>query len=296
MVNPFRECKELNLRLWQCPPFLFILMGLITIIAIIATYLVAVRYQDPSIVIISASIVAIITLSIGYLVVNSVNRLAENNKMKTEFVAIASHQLRTPLNTMLWSLELLAKESFSEKSRTLLDNIHNSSQRLLRLVNDLLNVSRIEQGRISLQREKVSINKLIQDLIQEFTSLAKARNVKIKFKSQKPLALKADPTKLRIIFHNILANAILYSQAPGLVTINIKNNIISIKDDGVGIPKYQQKLVFKKFFRSDNALKRQTQGTGLGLYIAKAMVEAHKGKIWFESQENKGTIFYIKLN
>lgn len=296
MVNPFNQCKDLHLKPWQCPPLLFILMGLITIMAMLATYFIASRYESPVILVSSVSLVTIIIMTIGYFVVQGVSQIVELNQMKTEFVAIASHQLRTPLTSLGWTTGALEKTDMNSKQKELLLAIKESHQRMVELVNNLLNVSRIEQGKIKLIKEKFSVNKLIKETIKEFSSLAKARNVKIKLiETIDELPLRADKEKIRIIISNIINNAILYSKAQGKIKISLKKNLISIKDNGVGIPKEQQKLIFEKFFRSDNILKRQTQGTGLGLYIAKALVESHKGKIWFKSKENQGTTFYIKL-
>lgn len=295
MVNPFKQCKDLRLKPWQCPPFLFILMGIIAIIAMLATYFVASKYESPIILVGSVSFVTIIIMTIGYFVVQGVSRIVEVNQMKTEFVSIASHQLRTPLTSLSWSAGALEKTKLNDKQKEMLSSIKESHHRMIGLVNNLLNVSRIEQGKIKIIKEKFSLNKLIKETIKEFNSLAKARNTEIKFTATNKLTMQGDKEKIRIVISNVINNAILYSKAPGKIEISLKKNILSIKDNGVGVPKEQQKLIFKKFFRSDNVLKRQTQGTGLGLYISKAFVEAHKGKIWFESKENKGTTFYIKL-
>jgi len=289
----FKECQQLNLRPWECPSFLFVLMGLITITAIIATYLITSQYTGPEVVISSVVGITIVILIIGNFVVNSVSRIAQTHQMQQEFVSITSHQLRTPLSSLRWSLEALLKTNLNQKQLNYAQIISESQQKMLKLVNDLLNVARIEQGRFELQKEKFDLSKLIQEVIAEFKIFAQANNTKIIFSKDAICYVLADKEKIKMVLENLIYNAIQYGGKDVIIKIN--KNIISVQDNGVGIPKAQQKQIFQKFFRAKNILRRQTQGTGLGLYIAKAIIKAHQGKIWFESKENKGTMFYMKL-
>lgn len=283
---PFKECQQLNLRLWECPSFLFVIMGLITITAILSTYFIASIYAGPEVVVIAVTLTTIISFIIGHFVVRSVARIAQANQMKSEFVSIASHQLRTPLTALKWATEKLSSPNA--------EIIKTSTQQMLKLVNDLLNTAHIGQGKLILQKEKFDVQDLIKKIIKESEALAKTKDIKI-LSNQNKLKIFADRAKIKIVLENLINNAVHYNKKYGKIIINIKNNIVSIQDNGVGIPKAQQKQVFEKFFRANNALRYKTQGTGLGLYIAKAIIEAHQGKIWFKSQENKGTIFFVKL-
>ncbi|MFH1392660.1 MAG: ATP-binding protein [bacterium] len=291
----FKECQQLNLKPLECPSFLFVIMGAITITAIVATYLVAVQYAGPEVIIIASTAVTIISLVIGNLVVRSVYRIVQVHQMQSDFVSICSHQLRTPLAALKWSLEAFYKTNPSEKQITYLEIIQNSNQRMLKLVNDLLSVARIEQGKFDLIKENFDLGGLIRQIIKEFQLFARISNTEIIF-NYKKTAIRADKTKMKMALENLIHNAIQYTKKRGRIEIKLKNNLITIKDNGFGIPKAQQKQIFTKFFRANNVLKHQTQGSGLGLYLAKKIIQAHQGRIWFKSKENKGTIFYIKLN
>jgi len=298
---PFKECKQLNLKLYECPSFLFVIMGIVTITGIIATYLIASVYLGPEIVIIAVVLVTLISIIIGHFVVQSVARIAQADQMKSEFVSIASHQLRTPLSSLNWTLEAIFKTDLDQKQLDYVQMLQESSQKMLKLVNDLLSVAKIEQIRFELQKQKFNLGNLIKQIIQELKPLANASNTQILFKPQN-LIIFADKEKIKIALENLIINAIQYSQKHNKIIIKIRVRAhcnrpvqISIQDFGIGIIKEQQKYIFKKFFRANNSLRHQTQGTGLGLFISQAIIKAHKGKVWFVSQENKGTTFFFSL-
>jgi len=302
-LNLFRECREYNLGLWECPSFIFFIMGLINIVAMLSTYFIANRFTDqPEIVAIIVLVVTAVIFIIAHTVTQGFDRLAQANKMKTEFVSIASHQLRTPLSAMRWTLNLMNDKPANpaEQQASYLALIKESNDRMIRLVNDLLDVSRIEMGRIILNPRQVNLYILIQKIIANFMPLAKASNVEITLEAQETLSnAYVDPEKISLVIQNLLDNAIKYIKGKGEVKISAQDEgkfiKVAIKDSGVGIPQPQQKYIFQKFFRSDNTMKHQTIGTGLGLFIAKAVVEESNGKIWFESKENQGTTFYFTL-
>lgn len=299
---PFKECKQLNLKLYECPSFLFVLMGIITIAGIIATYFIVSKYLGPEIVVIAVTIVTFISLIIGHFVVRSVARIAEAHQMKSEFVSIASHQLRTPLSSLKWTLESMIKTDLNKKQIEYTKMMEKSSQRMLKLVNDLLDVAKIEQNRFEIKKQKFDLKKLIQQIIQELKPIAQASNAEIFFNYQNQnLIVCADKEKIKIVLENLINNAISYSREHNKIIIKAKayRNApvqISIQDSGIGILNSQKKQIFKKFFRVQSVLRNQTQGTGLGLIIARAIIKAHKGKIWFKSPVlDKGTIFYFSL-
>ena len=302
-LNFIAQCRQYNLSLWQCPSFLIILSGLVTILAMIGTYIVTIEYAEPEIVALIVIGMTAILMIISYLIIQGFERLAEVNRLKSEFVSIASHQLRTPLTGIKWAINLMMSgevEKLTEEQLERLDTIKESNQRMINLVNDLLNVARIEQGRLTLKPEKVSLEKLIQELINEYALLAKANNIKLSFELEKNLpSILIDPQGIKLVLHNLIDNAIRYSRSEGQVKIRSfrKKNLIrcEVEDNGVGIPEQDQKKIFQKFFRTENALKYQTEGTGLGLFIAKAILDASKGKIGFESQEHKGSTFWFEL-
>lgn len=293
-------------KIWENPTVLFVCMGVLTMSAMIGTYFIAQRYDDPMIVIGSVSIVAAITTLIGGMIIKTIDQLSQTNRMKTEFVSIASHQLRTPLSIIKWYTEFLLKPE-KQKNMTAeqigyVKTINQSNLRMIRLVNDLLDISRVESGKIQIRPEQTNIVELTENIIKENHALADKKKIKTTFKYENSIPLlMVDPKRIGMVIENLLSNAIKYTKddSGGIVSIELsedgKKFLFSIADNGVGIPEKEQKNIFKKFFRANNTMKLKTSGTGLGLFIAKAIVESHKGKMWFVSKENEGTTFYFNL-
>lgn len=314
-LNIFAQCRRYGLSLWQCPQFLFLVMGIVIILVMLASYQIAARrIEDPIKVTSIVTGICIILLIIDFLIVRSFERLAEANRMKSEFVSVVSHQLRSPLSNLKWAIELLmsgrlgrVEEKQTEYFRILKENI----SRMGELVSDLLIVSRIETATLPQKKKEFSLEDLTKKLILELQPFARASNVEIKFEAQEDLPqVFADPSQIRLVVENLLDNAIRYIspvrdvisngvREKGEVKIKIerkgKKILFEIKDAGVGIPKEDQKYIFQKFFRSENVLRYQTQGSGLGLFITKSIVERSGGKIWFKSKEGVGTTFWFTL-
>jgi signal transduction histidine kinase len=298
------QCRKYGLSLWQCPQFLFLVMGVVIIISTLATYAIGRRYiDDPQLVALIVLFVTAVLFIIAAIITRSFERLAEANRMKSEFVSVVSHQLRSPLSNLKWAIEFLMSgriSSVTEKQLEYLRILKENNERMEELVSDLLTVSRIEQGKLPLKKEKISFEKLILETIKEMEVFARASNVAIDFKSEKNLPqIFSDPSRLKLVVENLLDNAIRYIKEKGKVVIRLakrnSNLYFEIKDTGVGIPEADQKYVFQKFFRSSNALRHQTDGSGLGLYIVKSIVEKLGGKINFSSQEGSGSTFWFTL-
>ena len=171
---------------------------------------------------------------------------------------------------------------------------------MIRLVNDLLDVARIDQNRLILIKQKVDFLKIVEEVMEEIIPKAKLRNIEIEIDTKKELPMVVgDKEKVQIVVENLFDNAVKYTNSGGKIRVKISKNKqyleFEIKDNGVGIPEEQIGRVFEKFFRSDNATRYQTEGTGLGLYIAKNIVEQLGGKIWFKSIENVGSVFSFSL-
>jgi len=303
-LNIPAQCKRYGLSLWQCPQFLFILMGVIIIASTLTTYAIGTKYiEEPELVALIVLLITAILFIVAAVITRSFERLAEASRMKSEFISIVSHQLRSPLSNLKWAIELLMSGrlgKIEEKQTEYFRILKENSGRMGELVSDLLIVSRIETARLPLRKDEFSLENLIRELIKEFESFARASNVEIEFKSEANLPkILADPSRIRLVIENLLDNAIRYVKDSGKVKMllekRVQNLYFEIKDNGVGIPKEDQKYIFQKFFRSENVLKYQTQGSGLGLYISKAIIERSAGKIGFKSQEGVGSTFWFTL-
>jgi PAS domain S-box-containing protein len=232
-----------------------------------------------------------------------ITKAKEIDRAKSELVSIASHQLRTPLTSTNWYTELL-RENYGDKmtkpQKELVDEIYKSNKRMVRLVNALLNVSRIDMG--TLERHPTSVP--VCEVVEAVTSDLKAEWTKKKITvkricKDKDLTVFMDRALLLNIFQNVLENAIKYSPVGSSITIADEKKdewvLFSVKDEGCGIPEAQKEKIFTKMFRADNARKIDPDGNGLGLYLVRAIVEQSGGTVWFESEENKGTTFIFAL-
>lgn len=237
-------------------------------------------------------------------ILRNVTREKMVEKTKTEFVSLAAHQLRTPLSAIKWTLRmLLDKElgSISSEQQEFLEKTYQANERMISLINDLLNVARIEEGRYIDRQSWNNLETLVRFVVNSYKEQIEKRKLKFSLKvSKDPLPrVFVDVEKLRLVIQNLFDNAMSYTREGGTMTITLKGNAeeveFSIKDTGVGIPKNQQERVFSKFFRADNVVRMETEGTGLGLFIAKNIIKAHGGRIWFESEEKKGSTFYFTL-
>ena len=242
---------------------------------------------------------------VGTLVIlHNVTREKLVDRMKSEFVTLAAHQLRTPLSAVKWSLRMLLDEDLgklSKEQKNFLQDTYKTNERMISLVNSLLNVSEIEEGKYLSKIVLSSIEDIIQSIVDAHKKEVKKRKLKFEFKKPEEQLpkLMLDVKKMRIAIKNIFDNALKYTLPGGKVSISLKKDEkeieVQIQDTGVGIPQEQQGKVFTKFFRGDNVIKIETEGTGLGLFMSKNIIEAHGGRIWFESREGKGSSFYFTI-
>jgi signal transduction histidine kinase len=303
-LNLKKQARDLGVKVWQTPGFMFIMLGVIAIVIMSAVFLISQNYDDPEILVLAESFVVIVILIVGNSVISMVTQVTKLNRMKSEFVSVASHQLRTPLSAIKWETELLLSKCrrrvVGDKQRQSIENINTLSIKMTHLINDLLDVARIDQHRLIIKKIPTDIIAVAKDSIKEAQSLAKKRHIELALSAPRKLpAVLADPEKLQMVVENLLNNSIKYTTNHGKIELKLTKKdaliIFNIKDSGVGIPAEQQNRIFDKFFRSDNIVKYQTEGTGLGLYIAKNIIEQMGGRIWFESVENLGSIFSFSI-
>lgn len=236
-------------------------------------------------------------------VFRNITREIEIDRAKTEFVSLASHQLRTPLTSMRWYLELMLDGHMGEfppTIRTGLQEVHAVNINMIELVGALLSVARIEAGSLSVTPVPMDIAQLARQAVIGLKPQIVEKDIRLTetYDSNLPL-LPLDPDLGIIIFQNLLSNAVKYTPSGGTIGLHIemqkKSVLITVRDSGYGIPKHQQHMLFTKLFRADNARQQDTDGTGLGLYIVKSIIEDSSGRVWFESEENNGSTFYVRL-
>jgi len=287
-------------------------MGVIIVFSSILSYTLGRRYiEDPQVAALFIIVLTLVLLVLAFIITKSFERLAEASRLKSEFVSIVSHQLRAPLSNMKWIADLLTSGKGTAKHEEYFFMLKENAARMQELVNDLLMVSRIEEGGLITKREEFSFQDLLKEVVVNFQPIMQATNIALSVQEEsKILKVFADPMQIRQVLSNLLDNAIKYTgktkQAvlkdgakKHTITMHIKdrgrNLRFEIEDTGVGIPKEDQKYIFEKFFRSGNALRHETQGSGLGLYIAKAIVKRSGGEMGFYSIEHKGSTFWFTI-
>lgn len=232
------------------------------------------------------------------------DRVLHAPTMKFDFVTIASHQLRTPLSAMKWFLEMMLEGNagkLNKKQNDFLIEIYKSNERMIRLVNDLLMVSKIQDRSLKLVCRSYHLEPLLNAIIKEQRPLMNAAQITVvtKYDTDSHTEMYGDEDKIKQVFTSLFDNAIRYMINGGLIVVKMnKTNssvAVEIQDTGVGIPSKERKQIFKQFFRGSNIVRMKTEGTGLGLFIAKSVIELSGGNISFSSQEGKGSSFTITL-
>lgn len=233
--------------------------------------------------------------------INAKIHAEEANRTKTEFLATMSHELRTPLNSVIGYSDMLLAQMFgslNDKQLKYLKNISISGNHLLNLINDILDISRIESGDVSLSFEVLRLSDIFEDVKNISVPLASSKNILLKFLTEpRDLEIFADKIKLKQILHNLVNNALKFTPENGEVLVEAKKSgdviEISVEDTGIGILEEKQEMIFESFKQVDSSLSRMYTGTGLGLTIAKKLVEMHGGEIKLKSEVEKGSIFTI---
>ena len=239
----------------------------------------------------------------GYIIVlYDVTDQERQERERREFVSTVSHELRTPLTTMNSYIEALEEGVINDKELApqFIDTIHKETTRMIRMVNELMQLGKMDIKEEHYDKEFIDINKLIEQISDRFELTHPEKNF-IKYIPKTPIFVEGDQDKLTQVFDNIMNNAIKYSPNGKNITVRVRQNYnhnrvsISIKDEGLGIPLVHIDKIFNRFYRVDKSRQRTMGGTGLGLALAKNIVEAHRGRIWAQSREGYGSIIFVTL-
>jgi len=227
------------------------------------------------------------------------NRL---NRIKSDFVSAVSHELRTPLTSIKGYASILMAGKLGEvppAQKERLEKINKHADNLTHLVNNLLDIARIESGKIQMDIKDVAIKDIIDSVVDIITPQVKEKSITLKVNLKTLSSIKADPGQLERVFINLLGNAVKFTPEKGKITISSEEKKdcveFSVEDTGIGIPKDALEKIFEEFYRAENALDQNVKGTGLGLSLVKKIIEAHKGKIWVESELGKGSKFIFTI-
>jgi len=231
-------------------------------------------------------------------------RTERAGKMKSEFILIAAHQLRTPLTEFKWGLsELMRGSSIGspEEKKEFLEAIYNTNEGMISLVNNILNAEEVAGGGIEYSLKHEDVGSIVKQAIDAIALTAKRKDVKIILHEDEQSSphVNVDSFQIELVVKNLLSNAINYSSKSSNIDVFIKRKgdviEVAVKDQGIGIPKEEMNHIFTRFFRGGRSMEVQPVGSGLGLFIAKNIIKKHNGKIWAESEQEKGSTFYFSL-
>lgn len=230
-------------------------------------------------------------------------KLQKLDEAKDEFISMASHQLRTPLTSVKGYIDMVLEGDAGEitaQQKKLLSESFESSERMVHLINDFLNVSRIQTGKFMLEIHPTDLTQIVAQEVESLKTTATARSLKLSYRMPKQFPLlDVDEGKIRQVIMNMIDNAIYYSRPSSTIRIILKKDngdvVFEVHDTGIGVPEAEQRQLFQKFFRATNARKQRPDGTGVGLFLAKKVISAHRGTVVFRSEEGKGSVFGFRL-
>lgn len=233
---------------------------------------------------------------------NMIDSIRKADQAKSEFISLASHQLRTPLSAIKWTTELLTDISSGQLNQKQINYIHSiqeSTRRMTALINSLFDVSRIEGNLIKLKPQDINLRLLIEDVIKDLQPRLAEKKLNLETHLPDLPKTKLDIELISVVYRNLLSNAIKYTPPGGKISLTVSKEIdhilTKISDTGVGISEKDHSKIFKKFFRAKNAVALDPEGSGLGLYLVRTIINSAGGRIWFESKENQGTTFLFTL-
>jgi signal transduction histidine kinase len=235
-------------------------------------------------------------------VARDITRPREVDRMKDEFLSVVSHELRTPLTAVRGSLGLLASGKMGkleERGQRMIEIAEQNSDRLVRLINDILDLEKIESGKEEMKREEVELARLVGEVLESMQPLAESAGVKLAAAAVAGVRVVADPDRILQVLTNLISNAVKFSMPGSTVSVRVEARrddvLVSVRDEGRGIPSDKLEAVFERFQQVDSSDARQKGGTGLGLPIARSIVQLHGGRLWAESELGKGSTFSFTL-
>ncbi len=260
-------------------------------------------YYNILFVVASAPVLATLLMSLIFVINdNARRRRAESLRMRSELVSIASHELRTPLTGIRWGEESLLDGKLAEKPRTTIKSMYDSTLRLQESIEDILQLANWQAGRNQeLVRTSTDLHDMLRGIFATQKLPAQQKDVTLELSGDWPekVYVNCDAQRMKRVLNNLVSNAIKYSRSHTSVSVSYEKidgqHVIGISDEGIGIPKAEQEKVFQGFYRASNAVSKETNGTGMGLYMSRSTVEQHGGKLWLKSTEGKGTTVFLRL-
>ncbi|MGC9031565.1 MAG: sensor histidine kinase [Minisyncoccia bacterium] len=297
-----KKCKSYGVPLRQCPDFLFLVLGIIIIILIIASYFIAIKkIEDIRVALLTVLGFSALLVIINFIIIRSVERIVQASRSQLEFINVISHQLKAPITNISFILDAFfskKKELTEQDKNEYLKMLKENNERMRELVKNILTVAKLEAGLLNIKKEFVSLDEIVDQKINDFKLFAQALNVKIEKDFDKSLPkIYVDSFWVKEVIGNLLDNAIKYSRGNVFIKLKCQKGKVffEIEDNGKGIPKEEQKFIFQRFFRVKNGSTHALSGSGLGLYLSKKLVELMGGKIGFISKYNKGSKFWFSL-
>ena len=298
------QAKALGVSLWQTPLVLTSFLFLVVIFLIFSIFVFSETQTNPSIFFVLECMVISALFFAGLMGIRAMKQAAKVNKLKSEFISIASHQLKNPLAQMKWLLNSIEFQTLEEKQRygQKISLARKSNEMMIQLIDDLLDAARMDRGEMSIQNEKIDFLEIVQNVLNSYTSTIRKKRLKLglsaNFKTKK-IPIYIDRRRIEVVVDNLVRNALMYTRENGEVHITVEKKSqelsFSIRDTGIGVPKYEQDKIFQRFYRAGNAKKESIAGTGLGLYLTKGIVEQCGGRVTFHSVEGKGSVFSFTL-
>jgi len=305
-----KQSREYGVPLWQLPDVILIFMALVNITVILITYYWSSSFSDdPREAVLIVSFEAILILFISDILVKSAKKIICSEKMEKEFASIITHQVKNPLTSVKWSLEMMAtafsKERSQEERKKYLNRAITENEKAIDLLNNIIDAFRLkERAPRYMKKEIIQLYPLLKERTRKAEIFAKANNVSLRINivPNRRVVVNLDPEMLKVVLDNLIDNAIKYSDSGTTIylkaTVNNKKRkvVLSVSNKGLLISEEERELIFKKFYRTQEAKKNYTVGTGLGLFICQTILSYFKGKIWVEVDgKNNRNIFFVEL-